>query len=791
MTASIDIQSAAPRASMSFRGRLAIALVTLVLVAQAVSWLAVNQTLDENAWREANERLSAGRLVVEKQLQQRSQQLEQSARLLAADFGFRGAVATGDRATIGSMAVNHGARIGSDRFWILDLEGQVSFSMAGGDDELGRDFAKLLQDADANGATSRFTTIDGAPLQVVLVPVMAPQLSGWAVLGFTLDEALARQLRELTGLDVSIVPVGGSDVGSSASSSLPLTCFAALLDQGMPDPSRGIIRHSLDEHQFLTLRNDLAEVALLLHLDRDGVLENVYQLRAELAVIAALTLAGSLFIALLMTRTVTRPLQQLVAAAKRIGRGDYSQPVPVERDDEVGSLALTLEQMRSGIAERERTIAHQAFHDALTGLPNRSKAQQELRRHLQHASEAGHSLALLLVDLDRFKEINDSLGHEVGDQVLIQTAKRLGERFDEENQVARFGGDEFLLMLPRTRIRQAQQAADELVSMLAEPLAAADMQMLLDVSIGIAIYPEHGKDPAALLARADIALYDAKSQHRRWSCYEPGRDAGQRDKLTLANDLRGALGRNELLLHFQPKLDLHRGAVSHAEALLRWEHPTRGFISPDLFIPLAEQTGRIRELTRWVLVTAVRQIAQWQEGGHHVGAAVNLSALDLMDDGLPELVQQLLSQHQIDPPLLVLEVTESAVMRDADYGMAMLHRLRSLGVKLAIDDYGTGYSSLSYLKQLPVHEIKIDKSFVMNLTSDSDDAVIVRSTVELGHNMGLKVVAEGVENDAALELLRRFGCDYAQGYWISRPLPAAAMTQWLQEQQPKPEAVHA
>ncbi|MCB1609296.1 MAG: EAL domain-containing protein, partial [Xanthomonadales bacterium] len=341
--------------------------------------------------------------------------------------------------------------------------------------------------------------------------------------------------------------------------------------------------------------------------------------------------------------------------------------------------------------------------------------------------------------------------------------------------------DEFLVILPRTDSAGAESSAAILIETLALPQSLQGMQIMLDATVGIAAFPEHGDDPATLLARADIALNDAKSQNRRWSVYRPGRDQNQRDKLSLANDLRSALSRKELVLYYQPKLDLQRNQVIHAEALVRWIHPTRGFVPPDAFIALAEQTGRIRELTRWVLMTAIAQVRGWHQMGHRVGVAVNLSAHDLMDDGLPDYVQDLLHKFSVNPRELVLEVTESAVMRDAVYGMEMLHRLRALGIGLAIDDYGTGYSSLSYLKQLPVDEIKIDKSFVMNLDRDIDDAVIVRSTIDLGHNMGLQVVAEGVEDASSLERLRGFGCDLAQGYFISRPLPEAQMIEWLNQ----------
>jgi EAL domain-containing protein (putative c-di-GMP-specific phosphodiesterase class I) len=304
---------------------------------------------------------------------------------------------------------------------------------------------------------------------------------------------------------------------------------------------------------------------------------------------------------------------------------------------------------------------------------------------------------------------------------------------------------------------------------------------MLDASIGIAVAPTDGISPASLLSRADIALYDAKQGGGRWQRYRAGRDAQQGERLALANDLRLALSRDEISLRFQPKLDLHSGACSHAEALLRWKHPQLGEISPEQFIPIAEQTGRITELTRWVLRRSLEQLQQWQAEGFVLGVAVNLSPHDLYDDELPVYLASLLAEFEASAERLMLEMTEGAVMRDANQGVQMLHRLKALGVRLAIDDFGTGQSSLAYLKRLPVDELKIDKSFVLALTSDGDDAVIVRSTIQLGHNMGLKVVAEGVESEQVLAQLRSYGCDQAQGYLISRPIRADQLREWLRQ----------
>jgi diguanylate cyclase (GGDEF)-like protein len=434
-------------------------------------------------------------------------------------------------------------------------------------------------------------------------------------------------------------------------------------------------------------------------------------------------------------------------------------------------------------------IEHQALHDALTGLPNRLLFGDRVEQALLAARREPRHAAVLLIDLDRFKEINDTLGHQSGDLLLRQLGPRLQGALRASDTVARLGGDEFAVLLPNVADAEASLAiARKLLQALEEPFAIDGLVLEIEASVGVSVFPEHGYDTETLLRRADLAMYVAKEAHAGAVLYEAEHDHYSPARLTLVADLRRALQRRELTLYYQPKACVEDGSVHAVEALVRWQHPERGLLSPNDFIPLAEHTGLIRPLTLYVLEAALRQCRAWREQGIRVGVAVNLSGRDLLDLNLPDEVAGLLGESGVDAADLELEITESTILTDPLRARAVLVRLSELGVKLAIDDFGSGYSSLGYLKRLPVDVLKIDKSFVMQMESDENDAVIVRSTIDLGHNLGLMVVAEGVESDAALEELARLGCDIAQGYYLSRPLPPDEVTAWLRSSRARPSA---
>ena len=420
-----------------------------------------------------------------------------------------------------------------------------------------------------------------------------------------------------------------------------------------------------------------------------------------------------------------------------------------------------------------------ARHDALTALPNRVLLQEEAQRRIMRLNGAGE-LALILMDLNEFKEVNDTLGHYAGDQLLRQVGERLG-RFggEQETVVARLGGDEFAIIRGGVDPVGAEQLALRVSESLRKPFLISGMTLEIDASMGIAMAPSHASDYEGLLQRADSAMYGAKRAHMGIGMHTTEQEAANRQKLALASDLRRAIEGGQLSLHYQPKAALATGNISGVEALVRWQHPERGMISPDQFIPLAERSGLINLLSMWVLKTALAQVADWRRLGLYVPASVNLSARDLIDQQLPDEIHEALGAAGVVPELLEVEITESVLMADPGRARQIVTRIGELGATTTIDDFGAGYSSLAYLKSLPVHALKIDREFVLGMTDNTHDATIVQAVVDLAHNLGLRVVAEGAEDMAVWERLRVAGCDEAQGYVLAQPMPADKATDWL------------
>ncbi len=422
----------------------------------------------------------------------------------------------------------------------------------------------------------------------------------------------------------------------------------------------------------------------------------------------------------------------------------------------------------------------ESLHDPLSGLANRQLFRERAARAITEAQRSGTTAAVMIIDLDHFKEINDTLGHQVGDELLVQVAHRLQCSLPADATVARLGGDEFAVLIADAGGRdRAEDTAEEMLRALTAAFTVGSIRLSVQASAGIALAPRHGSDIFTIMKRADVAMYDAKRERARVRTYRPETDTHTPRRLELLSDLRTAGERGELFLVFQPKVDLHADEVTGVEALVRWSHPTRGLVMPDEFVPLAENTGIVGLITSYVMDAALEQLRTWSRTGVQLGVAVNISVRDLSDASLPRTVAEALARHEVDPARLTLEVTESGVMTDPHLAIEVLESLRAIGVRLAVDDFGTGHASLTYLKQLAIDELKIDKSFLTNYSADRNDEIIVRSTVDLAHSLGLWVVAEGVEDKGTLSDLRRIGCDTAQGYHLSRPMTASEMERWV------------
>jgi diguanylate cyclase (GGDEF)-like protein len=724
----------------------------------------------------AEQQLRAGGSVVEQLIRFRATELANAVAVLASDFGLRSAVAGGDASTILSAVRNHAGRIGADLALIMDTQGRLlasSTPLAPGQDALLR---RQLAGIAGSPDQARFVLIGTRCYQLFFAPVKAPEQIGWAAMGFLVDDALAARVRDLMGVHVTMLAQGAEGPVLLAST-LPGAERARLvanrpLVTGTEMPPR-VESFGGDAYLSFTRRLDSSgsPVVVLLQKPMAEVLAPYRNVKDTLLAIGGAALALAVGVGLLLGRGATRPLGQLVEAARRIQTGRYETEVKASGGEEFRSLADTLNVMQRDIAERESRITHAAYHDPLTELPNRAYAERHLEGLLR--DPAASPFALIVVDIRNVREINASLGHHVGDEAVREVARRLRQNSAPGDLVARLVANQFLIVSRHCTAERALIIAEQLAGVLRGGFHLPSVSLELHVAAGVCCAPEHGSTSRELLRRAQIALEDSEEARGRVAVYRPGRDQEHQRRLALAADLRRAIDQDELTLVYQPKVSVATRTVSSFEALVRWTHPQLGPVSPAEFVPIAERTGSSRRLTSCVLSAAVRQMAEWRRTGLVLDIAVNLSAPDILDPTLGEEILRTLEVGAVDPNRLALEITESAAVRDAPLAARHMQLLRAAGIRFAIDDYGTGYSSLSQLSRLPVDELKIDRSFMMHAHERRDDASIVRSTVELAHSMGLKVVAEGVENPQGWNLLRRLGCDYAQGYLISRPMPAA------------------
>jgi len=473
---------------------------------------------------------------------------------------------------------------------------------------------------------------------------------------------------------------------------------------------------------------------------------------------------------------------QAEATATRADGSQYALELHVMPAETQGQSIHWIAILRD-VSERKTQVAalrRQAVHDALTDLPNRILLYDRLEQEILKVVRSDKALALLFMDLNGFKEVNDTFGHHCGDVLLRQVGPRLRARLRTIDTVARLGGDEFAILLPEIPTAEAAAtAARSLLAAISQPFAVDGQQLAIGASIGIALCPAHGSDPTTLMRRADVAMYVAKNGGRGYEVYSPESDAHSPERLALLGDLRRDACREQFLLHFQPEVDIASGRLLRCEALVRWQHPQQGLLLPAQFIPLAEAGNVIQAVTEWVLGEAVRQCNRWQRAGHAVGVSVNLSPRDLRDAGLPGAIASLLASEGLGPEWLTLEITEGSLLSDAGHAMAVLDQVVALGVRVSIDDFGTGYSSLAHLKHLPASEIKIDRSFVRDMVRNEHDAAIVRSMIDLAHDLDRRIVAEGIEDEATWRRLGELGCDLGQGYLISPPIGQPELLGWM------------
>ncbi|MBW4791103.1 putative bifunctional diguanylate cyclase/phosphodiesterase [Pseudomonas tolaasii] len=773
----------------TFQTRIAAVLALLLLVVVAATYFAVKAATTRAVENQAQVQLNTGSQVFERLLDLRGRRLQYGLDWLTVDGPFKQAVIEGREASILTALRRHGTGLNSSEVFVLDLQGNVVVSTL---PVLTRGqpfpYEDALRHARRSGLQMLIVALDGQPYLLVQDEVLDPQPIARVIMGFPMDRLFAHELRSMSNLEVSFLSVQNGHAGelfSTQPEAYQATIIQTLRETHLnPEAQISVFHGERVLSQVLPLANtgEGDEVRVLLQSPLDHALESFAPLDQQFLAIALAVLLVSLAAALFLARRVSRPLNALVEAAQRIGAGDYRTPVRVRSHDEFGLLARAFNAMQSGIAVRERQLAHNALHDPLTGLPNRALAMERLGS----AISAQRPVVLLYVGIENYRVINEGFGPQGVEEMLREASRCLSMSLLASDTAARIAGSEFLLLLENTEIDRAVARADRLYGLLTETQRIGNDEVRHEVSIGIAAYPADGQQVEELISRAAIARHDAATLPGHLQIYQQDRDLAHQRQITLIRDLRRAVVEGELFLCYQPKLDLNDGRVRQAEALLRWQHPTLGQVSPNEFIPLAERTGSIGGLTLWVIEEAIRQIAEWTQRGLQIQLSVNISVDDLADDDLAIRVTALLMQYKVSAEQLLFEITESAIMHNPQQALSVLEQLRACGISLSVDDFGTGYSSLAQLQRLPVQELKIDQSFIRNLDGASGDGVIVRSTIEMSHNLGLKVVAEGVEFEPSLKLLKQWKCDTAQGYLISRPLNAMAFEMWMRRERVLP-----
>ncbi|WP_164876764.1 bifunctional diguanylate cyclase/phosphodiesterase [Pseudidiomarina gelatinasegens] len=743
----------------------AVLIISLVAV-----WLATSQQSERTLERE----LEVSERVFAELMDVRAQQLQQAAEVLTTDFGFREAVASGDENTIISALINHGERIGTDL---------IVLQSPNGEEIAATHTSQLLpsiENLTAGKSAAQLVLVDDEIFQIVTVPVRAPDLIAWATLGFGVDDDFAVLMRQLTHADITFMNRQQRNVFASSLDEEILAQIedpAIALNTALDNLNLAANVSGFNDIQY-ALSND-PNLVILFSTDEFAATSEFVTLQQQYLVIALATLIFAVLLAMITARKINQPVASLTRAAEQLGAGDYNQPITLQRNDEFGALGAAFETMRQGISQREQQIMYQLQHDLLTGLPNRVS----LRDYLSRAIQSKQNGYVVLLNVARFGEVNDRFGQQVGDRLLQMISQRLRDSAPEQWWIGRLAGDEFVLIGEGQSEPQTKALLRDVEQTLSQPWWLDETSYLLEFRAGYLTFPNIGDDADSILRRAQICARQAKQRNAFAVAYEHGMDEQHLRRLQIVQALPSAVREQRLQLHYQPKVNCNDGRILGVEALLRWRDEHLGVVRPDEFIPLAEQTGEINRLTRWVCTAAFDQLQLWHEQGLQLALAINLSALDLQWPDLVKFLREAAQKRGLSPQSITLEVTESAVMVEPEQAIKRLTQLREAGFKIAIDDYGTGYASLAQLKRLPVDELKLDRSFIQDIANSHADLTIVRSTLALAHELQLTTVAEGIEEESAWQILQQLGCDTVQGYYFSRPLAATQFEQWLRDYQ--------
>ena len=774
-----------------FQAQLLAPLLALLLGVQVITLLVVQDATRARLAAQSGEALAAISVSFGHWLRDTVRRLADSSAVLAQDFGFRSAIASGDVPTIATAIENARRRIAADVALVINLDGEVIASAGAGPDATAFTYPSLLRDAEASGRAASVILLDGRLMEFVLVPVATPDVVAWIGIGIEVGGDTAKVLREQSAVPVDVgfaleqdgrwrLHGQASTAPRMAAADAARAATLACQDEGSAHTSAEL---SLAGGTYVIAGRMLAtargapRACMVVHRSLDAALAPYQPLFKSLWVFClAAGVAGAL-VASVIARKVTRPIRRLAQAAEVVQGGQYPEAVAVSGPTEITRLADTFNSMIGGLAEREQQIFRQANFDPLTGLPNRGRFEHMVD---QVVAEQGTAL-LLLLHVHNLREVSNTLGHEFGDRAIAGCGRRIANAVKHDDVLARFDADKFALLLHSAAAADGAGIVRRLLELFDTPLVVTDVNVDIGLRIGLAQCPQHGADHRALLRKAEVALDDARQQHRPHAIYDPANDPYKAERLSLIGELRDSMDDGSLSLHYQPKIALDSGRITQAEALMRWQSPSRGWVAPDEFILLAERTGFISRLTRWALTRAAADCRHWRDQGRAIKVSINVSTRDLLDPALPSQVLAALAAHGLTTDALAIEVTESGIMEQPALALKSLAELTAAGVDIAIDDFGTGHSSMAYIGDMSAQELKIDKRFVLDLARNPKSQTIVRTMIQLGHSFGMRVCAEGVEDALTIELLRSYGCDHLQGWYFSKALPAPAFGALLDE----------
>lgn len=755
-------------------------LCVALVVLTAFSLLAVSlwNTVRFNE-QQINQRISSAENVLREYLKAKEDLLVTASKVLTADFGFKQAVATQDKGTIESVLQNQGARINASLMVLTDTKGQL---ISSNDDALvnSSEFTHSLNAIKLSTNKTQLAEVDGGLYQLIVLPVKAPRIIAYAIIGFKIDQSFVNELKRLTAVDVSfyhnetlLISTFETLLSTDRTGIHKTTTAWWLLERSAFENKRVGINNFQGDQYSAQLSADLSPS----YLELDKLLMTILVLSIFIICLAIVT---SSFLA----RGLTRPLNKLTDLANAFARGQYqASSAKIKGSLEVNDVYDSFVKMGQQVLERENKISYQAEHDALTGLYNRSTLIDVLSSYISlDETENKKKLLVIGVDIRSFKRINDSLGSDMGDLALAAVAKRISRFYSEKKPiVGRLSGVEFFIAIPYEEECDYEPLIEAFLVELKAPVQVSNLQLNLHFRVGACLYPSQGNNAKALVRRTSIALDAAKSEHCTFRLYKEGEDEAHLERLSLVEELRVVMAgaTDELFMVYQPKLNLNTQKIEKVESLIRWIKADGTFVSPELFIDLAEQSGLIIKLTHWVVDSVLKQQAAWAHSNVKLKVAINISAQDIVHADFIDFLFQKIDTYQVDPSLITLELTERDIMTNEDLVISRLNQLKRLGIQISVDDYGIGQSSLGKLKQLPIDELKIDKTFILELDQSEKDQQIVSSTIDLSHKLGLSVVAEGVENEASLNMLREMNCDHIQGYFLSRPVKPDVLVEWL------------